>query len=68
MLSCKYCDYYEELKTKSEGGKDKVSVCQFTDFIFTKDVEAMDIEYPCKNMSFQDYLDSIQEIKEKATA
>ena len=68
MLSCKYCDYYEEMKTKSENGKDRVSVCQFTDFMFTKDVETLEMEYPCKDMSFQDYLDSVENIDIKETA
>lgn len=67
MLSCKYCDYYEEMKKTTDHGNE-VSVCHFTDHLFMKDVENLDIEYPCKDMSYQDYLDSVSSITEQATA
>ena len=67
MLSCKYCDYYEEMKKSAEQGSE-VSVCHFTDHLFRKDVEALDMEYPCSDMSYQDYLNSVQSIAERATA
>jgi hypothetical protein len=66
MLSCKYCDYYEEIKTTEQGNE--VSVCHFSNHIFMKDVETMDMEYPCKGMSYQDYLDSVDSLAAQATA
>jgi hypothetical protein len=57
-MDCKYCDYYSELNTKSNGGGKNACVCQFTNYMFTEDIEMSDMEYPCKNVSYQDYLRS----------
>ncbi len=53
-MNCQYCDYYNELKNKA--GDRNAYVCQFTNYIFAADADAMDIEYPCTNVSFQDYV------------
>lgn len=55
-MDCKYCDYYSELKANANGRNKNVHVCQFTNYMFTADVETLDMEYPCKDMSYQDYL------------
>jgi hypothetical protein len=67
MLLCKYCDYFEEMKKTTESGNE-VSVCHFTDHLFMKDVEMLDIEHPCKDVSFQDYLESLNSVTVQATA
>lgn len=65
MLLCKYCDYYSEMKSS----KEHRSVCEFTNRIFTSDVEDMDCEHPCKDLNYQEYLNLMeQSIDIKATA
>jgi len=58
-MDCKYCDYLKELKTKSSDSSKNVFVCQFTNYMFTTDVETLDMEYPCKDVTYQDYLRAI---------
>ena len=56
MLNCEYCDYFKTLHLSSEGDK-KTSACEFTGFVFTRDVNDLDIEPPCSNVSYQSYLE-----------
>lgn len=60
MLDCKLCNYYEVLTHADKG----TAKCEFTDIIFMEDVETLDIEYPCKNIPFADYLKRKQGMKQ----
>lgn len=66
MLNCEYCDYFKSLHLADNDKK--TSACEFTGFIFTKDVNDLDIEPPCSNMSYQSYLDRISNNKKSKTA
>ena len=60
-MDCKYCDYLKELKTKFSDSSKNVFVCQFTNYMFTADVETLDMEYPCKDVFYRDYLVAISQ-------
>lgn len=67
MLNCEYCDYFKMLHHSLETKDKKASACEFTGFVFTRDVSEMDIEPPCSTMSYQTYLERCQNSKnEKA--
>lgn len=55
MLNCKLCDYYHSLAGENVSVPD-LAICEFTDLLFLTDVEKLDIEYPCRRMSFNSYL------------
>lgn len=65
MLNCEYCDYFKMLHHSSDNNS-KTAACEFSNFIFTRDVGEYDIEPPCSNMSYQTYLDRINNKNEKA--
>ena len=68
MLYCKYCDYYSEIKTKPENDEMK-SYCELADYVFTSDVEDLEIENPCEGIRYQDYLNSLnQDIRIRVSA
>lgn len=57
MLQCEYCDYYREVR-KSSGAMGKTeSLCEFTGFVFTRDVNELNIEHPCSLVSYRTYLE-----------
>lgn len=45
MLNCELCNYLKTMNLK--GSNKKISVCEYTDFVFRKNIEDYDIEYPC---------------------
>jgi hypothetical protein len=55
-MNCEYCDYYCKKQKTAGNTHENVSVCGFTDFVFIGDVTQLDIEYPCKNVSYESYL------------
>lgn len=57
-MDCKLCDYYSSL-----GGGSETSMCDFADVLFFGDVEKLDMEYPCRNLSYDDYLDRTSKLK-----
>lgn len=59
-MYCKYCDYYSELDRKNIREK-HISVCKLTNYIFTEDTDLLDMEYPCKDVSYRDYENSIKQ-------
>lgn len=65
MLECKLCDYYQTLSIQNTAVKyGDAAMCGFTGVLFAEDVENMDnMEYPCRTMSYDDYLNRIDEIK-----
>ncbi|MCX7710566.1 MAG: hypothetical protein N2484_12065 [Clostridia bacterium] len=56
MLHCEYCNYYKTSNSGNDPETEKVSACLFTDHIFIADMEKSDMEYPCKDATYQDYL------------
>lgn len=53
MLYCRDCDYYRSLSPENE--KEGAALCTFTDVFFAKPAERLDIEYPCRNVSFAEF-------------
>lgn len=51
MLECSLCDYYFQEKGKK--------ICLFADHLFVKSPSDMK-HYPCRDMSYQDYLSKQQ--------
>ena len=51
-MLCKDCDYYHEISKDQSG----ISFCEFADMLFLDDVENLDVEYPCKEIDFDEYL------------
>ncbi|HEX2946284.1 MAG TPA: hypothetical protein VHT96_10060 [Clostridia bacterium] len=58
MLNCEYCDYYE-----SNGGQSRRqgignhTRCSFSGHVFSGGELEKDEEYPCRDISYQEYLD-----------
>jgi hypothetical protein len=59
MLNCEYCNYYTEEKAKmeSEGS------CIFCGYQFQAGDFINDMEYPCSNISYQEYLNKKEVLK-----
>lgn len=55
MMDCKLCNYYHSVSGQSFPGLD-LGICDFSDTLFIEDAENLDIEYPCKEIDFYDYL------------
>lgn len=55
MLYCKDCDYFG--RVKDELSDKDVMVCRFAQFVFAGDPENSDMEYPCKEISYDEYLE-----------
>jgi len=53
MLDCKLCNYYQTRNTLTS--ENNTAKCEFTGLVFVEDVENMNIDYPCKNVSFAEY-------------
>lgn len=51
MLDCKLCNYYKSVNSSS--AEENKCMCQLTGFVFHKDTEEYDIEYPCYNFQFE---------------
>lgn len=48
-MDCKLCDYYKSLGSET-------AKCSFTGIVFSNDVDSLEIEYPCRNTSYEQYL------------
>jgi hypothetical protein len=53
MLNCELCNYYKSLQANNEAGSKNSSVCELVNFTFNKDIEELDIEYPCFDFHFK---------------
>lgn len=60
MLNCDLCDYYKIISNDENTGEGKAAFCEFSGFIFTKDLWDLDMEYPCRNISYEEYLQRLQ--------
>lgn len=56
MLNCNLCDYYREVQNDGKADHGKASFCEFSGFVFNKDLQDLDIEYPCSDISYEQYL------------
>lgn len=52
MLECKLCDYYNAIHS----GHGEAAKCNFTGVLFSENVEMLEMEYPCRNVSYAEYL------------
>lgn len=48
MLNCEYCDYLKRSNSRNESGIGQC-MCELTGFVFYKNIEDYEIEYPCSN-------------------
>ena len=55
MLECKLCDYYKATGSNS-ASYGETTKCEFTGVLFSKNVETLDMEYPCHGISYDQYL------------
>ena len=46
-MHCYSCDYFKVLGTNNESVSPNNFICELTNYIFSEDVEGMNIEYPC---------------------
>jgi hypothetical protein len=57
MLNCGYCDYFKGAnKVSSDSVGENGCFCKFTGYVFKVDETENEMEYPCKDISYQDYL------------
>lgn len=52
MLNCEYCNYYTDEKERIEAE----GSCRFCGYHFQTGDFISDMEYPCGNLSYEDYL------------
>ena len=56
MTNCEYCDYYRNV-IENIDRESNVTLCTFANVILLTDAENLDTEYPCKDITYQQYLD-----------
>jgi hypothetical protein len=66
-MLCKDCDYYHTLLQNDFSGTD-ISYCEFSDMLFLDNVDDLDTEYPCKQISFDEYMCNKQTCRFDAVA
>lgn len=66
-MLCKDCDYYHTL-LKNDFSGTNISYCEFSDMLFLDDVDNLDTEYPCKQISFDEYMRNKQTCRFDAVA
>lgn len=54
-MLCKDCDYYHSFP-KEKFLESHISFCEFADTLFLDDVENLEVEYPCKNIDFNEHM------------
>ncbi len=54
-MLCKECNYYHAL-SGDRLSNPNISFCEFSDVLFLEDVDDLQMEYPCKEISFREYL------------
>jgi hypothetical protein len=57
MKNCEYCDYFKSISAGSDSGMEERAVCLFTDTVLFAEQERDGQEYPCGNVSYQEYLE-----------
>ena len=56
MENCEYCNYFSGKKKGSDGFFIK-ALCTFTDTLLYMNSDKKNDEYPCRNVSYQSYLE-----------
>ncbi|MCX7746719.1 MAG: hypothetical protein N2645_07500 [Clostridia bacterium] len=49
MLYCKYCNYLKKVGSRNESQGPSEFICEFTNYVFTEEIEELNIDYPCNN-------------------
>lgn len=58
MNNCEYCDYYKNIGGNGIKDNYATAVCTFADVILFKEYfESQGVEYPCRHITYQQYLD-----------
>jgi hypothetical protein len=55
MLNCESCDYYKLLCPEMGAQKREINMCEFTGIVFSHPAPELDMEYPCRDMSYGEY-------------
>ena len=50
MLHCEYCNYYKVLSVHRNSGEKKTSICEYSSYVFSGEIEDLDMEYPCNSI------------------
>lgn len=56
MVNCQYCNYYIGMSSLSVKKTNAVAVCSFADVLLFTDGGNEGMEYPCRHISYQEYL------------
>lgn len=56
MENCEYCDYYRNVIESNTEEENMKAICIFTGTVLYTNDEKPDMEYPCRNVSYQEYL------------
>ena len=59
MMNCEYCDYFKD----KSSSKSRTMKCIFSNYVFEQHPEELDIEHPCKKISYKNYFLRINQIK-----
>ncbi len=59
MENCEYCNYFLGEK-KGSDGLFKKALCTFTNTLLYMNADKINAEYPCRNVSYQSYLERKQ--------
>ncbi len=57
MTNCEYCDYFKMIGGRNTAELNAKGLCSFSNVIIITDSGNKDVEYPCKDISYQDYLE-----------
>jgi hypothetical protein len=57
MTNCEYCDYCKTVSGKDLTENSERAFCLFADVMLFEDSGEQGAGYPCKDMSYQDYLE-----------
>ena len=67
MLECKLCDYYKPIGSNSVN-LGNAAMCEFSGVIFSGDVEALNMDYPCSGVPYDLYLNRKSKVVERVSA
>lgn len=57
MTNCEYCDYFKVIGGSKAAELNEKGLCSFANVILIADLGNKDDEYPCKDISYQEYLE-----------
>jgi hypothetical protein len=69
MTNCEYCDYCKTVSGRDLRESSARAFCMFADMMLFEEADRQSEEYPCRDLSYQDYLeretDRIKPVKVK---